>query len=92
MPWCISAPEVVRSYLLDTRRVLRNGGHALYHHSNYGAAPGANYAHNPHARNYMTQEIFTEAAAEAGLKVVESVVIGWGYVPDLDCVSLLHRP
>ena len=49
------APEVVRSYLKDTARVLKPGGRALFHHSNYPTAPKEHYGQNPHARNQMTK-------------------------------------
>lgn len=86
------APDVIRSYLNDTSRVLCRGGLALYHHSNYDAPDSRHYGLNPHARNRMTQTEFVLMAEAAGLEVVESRVLSWGDVPDLDCVTLLRRP
>jgi ubiquinone/menaquinone biosynthesis C-methylase UbiE len=86
------APLVVAAYLSDTRRVLGRGGLALYHHSNYPAAPSSNYALNPGARNHMTQELFGLFATAAGLTVVESHVLPWGGVDALDCVTLVRKP
>jgi cyclopropane fatty-acyl-phospholipid synthase-like methyltransferase len=86
------APDVVSSYLRDTRRVLSEGGLALYHHSNYSAPDGRNYALNPGARNHMTAALFQSLALAAGLDVVESHVLPWGGVDALDCVTLLANP
>jgi SAM-dependent methyltransferase len=85
-------PEVVGSYVLDTARVLTPGGRALFHHSNYGVPTGHGYGANPHARNYMTQELFSSYAREARLEVERSHVIPWGEIADLDCITLLRKP
>ncbi|QHO73916.1 hypothetical protein ACH79_15990 [Bradyrhizobium sp. CCBAU 051011] len=85
------APDVVQSYIKDTRRVLLSGGMALYHHSNLNA-PGTNYAKNIHARNHMTQELFRSFCDEARMEIVESISIRWGGVEDLDRISLIRRP
>lgn len=81
-------PEVVRSYLVDTARVLSPGGMALYHHSNYDA-PGSEWSRNPHARNHMTFDLFKRYADEAGLGILASEPKVWGGVSDLDRVSLV---
>lgn len=70
--------EVVFSYLRDTRRVLRPGGMALYHHSNYMRNPGGHHHDNPMWRNFMSQSLFAHYAAKAGLKVIDSRVFSWG--------------
>jgi ubiquinone/menaquinone biosynthesis C-methylase UbiE len=84
--------RVVASYLKDTFRVLRPGGKALYHHSNYAAPLDQHYGMNPHARNHMTQQLFASLTTEAGLKVIDSQVIDWGADANLDCVTLIRRP
>ena len=84
------SPAVVRSYLFDTARVLKSGGRALYHHSNY-AGERKERSNAPHGRSYMTKEIFSSLAAEAGLNVLEQHVIDWGGVSELDCVTLLAK-
>jgi ubiquinone/menaquinone biosynthesis C-methylase UbiE len=86
------SPDLIESYLSDTVRVLRPGGMALYHHSNYAAPDDRHYGENPHARNRMTKAQFATYAERAGLTVVEQIVMDWGNVPDLDCLSLLQRP
>lgn len=85
-------PDVVRSYLFDTPRVLAPGGMALFHHSNYSAAPTAEYyGDNPGARNFMSKELFAHWAAKSGMRVLEQVTFEWDHEPDLDCVTLLQK-
>ena len=86
------SPDIVRSYVLDTARVLKAGGKALYHHSNYPAPPDRHYGQNPHARNHMTQQLFRQYCVEAGLVFEEAIVMPWGHDADLDCLSLLRKP
>ncbi len=85
------SPDLVEAYLKDTARVLKPGGLALYHHSNYPAPLDRHYGQNPHARNHMTKNLFADYARRSGLVVVEQVVIQWGGTPDLDCLSLVAR-
>ena len=84
------SPDIVASYLADTKRVLQRGGLALYHHSNY-PAPTERYGSNPGARNHMTQDLFRSLAEGAELTVVESHVIRWGGIDALDCVTLVQK-
>jgi len=86
------SPEIVAAYLADSARVLRPGGRALFHHSNYDGPPAAHYGQNPHARNHMTAARFAGLAAQAGLAVLESELIPWGGLPELDGITLLERP
>lgn len=81
--------KLVLSYLQDTKRILVPGGLALYHHSNYPNYNFQHYGQNPHARNYMTKELFKDYAAQSGLIIKEQIVIGWGYEKDLDCITLV---
>ena len=81
--------EVVRSYLMDTFRVLRPGGHGFFHHSNYTA--GDDWHHNPASRAYMSRELFAQLADAAGLEVVDQRVMPWYGWPALDCLSLARK-
>jgi ubiquinone/menaquinone biosynthesis C-methylase UbiE len=83
------SPDVVQSYLIDTRRVLAPGGHALFHHSNLDA-PGSIYAQNPLARNHMPPGQFVNFCQNAGLEVLESTPIRWGRMENIDCVTLVR--
>jgi len=84
--------DIVRSYILDTFRILKPGGRAFFHHSNYDASDDRHYGQNPHARNKMTQKMFKSFARAAGLRIVESTLIDWGGSPNLDCLTLLEKP
>lgn len=86
------SPDIVESYLNDAARVLAPGGRALFHHSNYPAPLDRHYGLNPHARNHMTRDLFIELARAAGLDIVESRVITWVDVDELDCLSLVEKP
>ena len=90
-------PDVVRSYLRDTWRVLRPGGRGFFHHSNYTG--GTDWRTNPHARNFMSRELFAQYAGEAGLRTVRQRVLGWGaptekwgHIPDLDGMTIVEKP
>jgi hypothetical protein len=81
--------------LLLTRQspasVLKPGGMALYHHSNYPAPLDRHYRRNPHARNHMTESLFRQFTDEAGLALVESLPIEWRGMADLDRLTLLRK-
>jgi SAM-dependent methyltransferase len=88
--------SVVRAYVHEVARVLRPGGSAFLHHSNYGTvAPNSDWAHNPGNRSDMTAERMREFAAEAGLDVafqrLSGIADGWG-LEDLDAFTVLRRP
>lgn len=84
--------DVVASYVKDTYRVLRPGGRALYHHSNYDQNPGGDHRNSPNGRNFMTQALFFHLAARAGLRVLGSVLMDWTGIPQQDALTLLERP
>lgn len=79
----------VFTYLQETRRILVDGGKALFHHSNFND-PASYFGTTSHARAFMTKELFFYLVAHAGLKVVEQRVIDWG-VKDLDCITLVQK-
>ena len=85
------SPDLVENYLIETSRVLSKDGMALYHHSNYNAPDTVSYGSNPHARNHMNIELFSEFARNAGLSVLESHAIRWAQVDDLDRITLLGK-
>lgn len=85
--------EVVRNYLKEVFRVLKPGGKAFIHHSNYSANPTGSVYENPGRRNYMTQDLFAHYAYHAKLKVLSSEAIDWTKDVELsDCITLLHKP
>ncbi|MEH2502816.1 ubiquinone/menaquinone biosynthesis C-methylase UbiE [Bradyrhizobium sp. AZCC 1578] len=86
---------IVRDYLLDIKRVLKPGGSAFLHHSNFGEmAPDSNWATNTGTRSDMSGKIMREYAAALGLDVVlqkiQGRAEGWGE-DGLDCVSILQK-
>jgi ubiquinone/menaquinone biosynthesis C-methylase UbiE len=85
------SPDLVENYLKETSRVLAPRGMALYHHSNHNAPNTTSYGSNPHARNHMTFDLFSEYARNAGLSIEESHPIKWARVDDLDRVTLLRK-
>lgn len=85
------SPDIIASYCTDAHRVLKSGGLALFHHSNYPAPLDRHYGQNPHARNHMTFELFQSIVKSAGLKIVRSEAIKWADIPDLDRISLLQK-
>ena len=82
---------VVFAYLVDSARILKPGGMALFHHSNYGANPGGDYTTNPHWRNFMPSGLFADYACKAGLIVAEQKILGWGSHVGLDALTLLRK-
>ncbi len=88
--------SVVRAYVHEIARVLRPGGSAFLHHSNYGTvAPNSDWAHNPGNRSDMTAERMRGFAEEASLDVafqrLSGIADGWG-LEDLDAFTVLRRP
>ncbi len=81
----------IASYLFETYRVLKTGGLGLFHHSNCTIMPEGEWGQKPHARNFMSSEIFTYLASRAGLHVIEQHCIDWGGEMCLDCLTLLLK-
>jgi SAM-dependent methyltransferase len=88
------SPDVVRAYINDTARVLKNKGRALFHHSNFPGPSAETYMGNPAARNVMTRQLFANLAKAAGLTVIEATLLDWpvGGHRNLDCLTLLEKP
>jgi SAM-dependent methyltransferase len=83
--------DAVISYVEDAFRVLRSGGRALLHHSNYDKSPGANWISNPCQRNFMSKNLFSHIAIRAGFNIIEQVLIDWDDYRRLDCISLIEK-
>lgn len=91
-------PTVVKAYLPEIYRILRPGGHGFCHHSNYAKNPGGDFRQNPHWRNFMSKQIFSDSCRDAGLDVISQKVISWdecmdadNAIPDLDCLTLFRK-
>jgi SAM-dependent methyltransferase len=83
--------EIVQCYVKEAFRVMRTGGHAFIHCSNYTGNPGGDFRDNPHWRNFMSREIFTHLAKKAGFTVAQVNKVAWGGIADLDCAFLLRK-
>jgi SAM-dependent methyltransferase len=86
---------VVRSYVLETARVLKASGSAFLHTSNYGTlAPNSDWAANHGGRSDMTADLMLQFAEEAGLQVRFQRLSGikdGRSVDNLDCLTLLSK-
>ena len=87
---------VVRDYMPEICRVLRPGGRAFLHHSNYGAfCPNSDWAHNEGTRSDVSAPIFRDYAQQFGMRVISQRLMGredgWG-MDDIDCISVLEKP
>lgn len=84
--------SVVLEYLLDMNRILKNGGRALVHHSNYAIDPDDSFAVHPHARAFMSAKLFEIYVGRAGLRLLGQRIINWGEEKNLDGISLIEKP
>jgi len=86
---------VVQSYVTDIVRVLKSGGSAFLHTSNYGAlAPNSDWSTNHGGRSDMTAEMMRQFADHSGLSVKFQRLSGIAdgrSVEDLDCLTLLVK-
>jgi ubiquinone/menaquinone biosynthesis C-methylase UbiE len=83
--------EIVMSYITEFARVLKPGGTAFVHHSNFTGSPGSSFKSNPCLRNFMSAAIFRHIAIQNGFDMLEQKVIDWGGVKALDCLTLMRR-
>lgn len=79
------------AYLGEIARVLKPGGRALLHHSNYSANPTGRFTENPGWRNFMSKDVMAHLASRAELKVLDCQEINWS-APGSDALSLLEKP
>ena len=82
--------ECVDAYIKDSFRVLKPGGMALLHHSNYDKNPEGNFSSNPGWRNYMSWELFIQMAKAAGFRIIQSKTISYTS-ENSDRITLLQK-
>lgn len=83
----------INSYLTDFYRVLKPGGRALIHHSNFDAMYDGRFEHSlVSGRSFMNYKIFSYLAVHAGFIVLDQQILRWHHLPDMDCVTLLEKP
>ncbi|ARN81095.1 class I SAM-dependent methyltransferase [Methylocystis bryophila] len=83
--------EIVLSYIAEFARVLRPGGFAFVHHSNFTGNPGGSFQQNPHWRNFMSAPIFKHVAVHDGFDVLRQETFAWGGAADIDCITVMKR-
>jgi SAM-dependent methyltransferase len=83
--------QVVLSYLADAGRILKKKGRALFHHSNLYTNPASPYSQNPHARAFMSLDLFHHYATRAGLSVIEAMPLRWANYSNLDGLTLVEK-
>lgn len=82
--------DVIASYLREVARVLKPGGAAFLHHSNFGAYPGSP-AQGGRVRD-MTSDLFATLALVAGVPCLVQERITWGDGRELrDCLSTIWK-
>jgi SAM-dependent methyltransferase len=85
------SPTVIQSYLFEIARTLIPGGRALLHHSNSTCCADGNIRRAPGWRNYMTETLFGEMSATAGLLIISRRPIDWTF-PSSDALTMLEKP
>jgi len=84
--------DVIRRYLEEAHRILKPGGHFFCHHSNSTENPTeGDITNNTHFRNFMSAELYSHYAWKSSLKTVRQQVIGWGKIPEIDCMTLVQK-
>jgi len=69
---------VVKRYIAEFARVLKNGGKAFFHHSNYGhVSPEDNWCANPGWRTNTTREFVAECIQSFGLQSISQDALDW---------------
>lgn len=84
----------VMSYIHETARLLRPGGRALLHYSNFQGRPEGTYADGPHWRSFFSEALFRHVASRAGLRVIHSELLTWppqSGAPGLDALTLVEK-
>jgi ubiquinone/menaquinone biosynthesis C-methylase UbiE len=85
--------DVVRAYLKEFHRVLKPGGHAFCHHSNFVDNPDGEFKHTDHWRNFMSRELFAHYAWKEGLEPVRAQLLDWDQTGrNIDCFTLVRKP
>jgi ubiquinone/menaquinone biosynthesis C-methylase UbiE len=85
----------IMHYLKDANRILVDGGKILFHHSNASFSPQLHYYQKPHARNFLSADIFAYFALRNGFTVLQQAIFSWGqndnFAKNIDCLSLCQK-
>lgn len=82
----------IYNYLVDIHRILKDGGRALFHHSNLDTDYRLSFISNEfNGRSYMSMSLFAHFAYRAGFKILEQHKISWNGVPGMDGITLVEK-
>jgi SAM-dependent methyltransferase len=76
--------------LSEIARVLKPGGRALLHYSNYQHNPTGTYSDNPHWRNFFSEPMMLHFASRVGLHSLASMTFPWANESEADALTLLE--
>jgi SAM-dependent methyltransferase len=76
--------------LSEIARVLKPGGRALLHYSNYQDNPTGTYSDNPHWRNFFSEPMMLHFASRVGLHSIASMTFPWCDESGMDALTLLE--
>ena len=80
----------VWNYLRESYRVLKNGGMALFHHSNNYTDYKTLFISAHSGRSFMSDRIFSYLAINAGFEIVSQKVFDWEE-KSVDCLTLVKK-
>ncbi|MGN6371246.1 MAG: class I SAM-dependent methyltransferase [Phycisphaerae bacterium] len=81
--------DLVRTYMVEFKRVMRPGATAFIHHSNVGSGT---YGTNVHGRSGVSAESFKQACESVGLVCDKQRILDWGPNKKLDCITQFRKP
>jgi ubiquinone/menaquinone biosynthesis C-methylase UbiE len=84
------AADVI-AYVQEAARILKSGGLALLHYSNYQENPTGSFQNNPAWRNFFSEKIMLHFSNRTGFKVIQSLVFDWFEAKQSDALILLQR-
>lgn len=70
-------PLTIASYISEIASVLKPGGRAILHHSNYSKNPTKTFKENPDWRNFMPSGLVEHICSRLGLRVIEQQTFRW---------------
>ena len=82
----------IYNYLIETQRILKKGGRALFHHSNLMLDPKQTFyqSFNIGGRTFMSKDLFAHICYQAGLNVLDQHIIDWS-MPKMDCITIVEK-
>ncbi len=81
---------LMKSYIDEVRRILKDGARAFIHFSNYGGVDGASEITGPGIRGSMTNDAMLHLLPST-YKIIHNEVIDWGGVKDLDAIIVFEK-